>query len=331
MLFYLSAGFLPLVRPDALVLSLLGFAIFWSINKYSIKNLAYLVLSLLPFVLYISYSYIFTGTYSSSSYCRSFALAETANMIFDVKYSLSTLISFISFPAAFLLLLNFRKPIKRIETLTILCLVVYFVVFSFIKPIANHPERYLAPVLILLSMNAVLKFNFSKNFNNKKINLVLYIIAAMAFLMITIKVIKYYDSYSAKQVLEYNLAQVVNRFEEDSKILTYEVQSRYFIDDRHKVISLDGIIDGKVAPYLESSNMIDFMNQYKPDYWVANNAIDYRNYLKESKLFEIYNSDLELEESTDLNSISFKLVYMNDEDLGKLANWKKIYKLTYSD
>lgn len=326
--FYLSASVLPLIRPDAMVLSLLGFVIYWSMNKYSIKNLAYFALSLLPFILYISYSYIFTGTYSSSSYCRSFALAENASTLLGFKFSLSTIISFISFPAVILLLLNFRKPIRNIDTFTLLCFIIYLIVFSFIKPIANHPERYLAPVFILLSMNIVLKYSDIDQLKGK-VNLIFYTIATLVLIMIVVKVNKYHNSYNSNQVLEYSLAQVINEIENDSKILTYEVQSRYFIDDRHKIISLDGIIDGKVAPYLESSKMIDFINEYKPDYWVANDAVEYRNYLKNSELYEIYNLEIELGETIKLENINFKLVHKNDEDLGKLANWKKIYKLTY--
>jgi hypothetical protein len=332
LLFFVSICLLPLVRPDALVISILGFGVYFLSNREKQESLMYFLISLLPFIIYISYSYFLTGTYSSSSYCRSFALAEEANSIFGFKYSLATLVSFISFPAAFLLLFQFKKPKIGIDKLTLISLLVYLIVFSFVKPIANHPERYLAPIFILLAMNAVVLINGNAHKLRNSYKIIFLTVAILSSSMIIIKVVKYNNSYTSNEVLEYDLAKYVNAIEDNSKILTYEVQSRYFIEDRHEVISLDGIIDGKVAPYLENSQLIQFMNKYKPDYWIANDAVNYRNYLSSSKLNIVYNDDsIYLGESLIFENVKFELVAVNQEDLGQLANWKKIYKIEYLD
>lgn len=332
LLFFVSICLLPLVRPDALVISIFGFGVYFLSNREKQVSLMYFFISLLPFIIYISYSYFLTGTYSSSSYCRSFALAEEANSIFGFKYSLATLVSFISFPAAFLLLFQFKKPKIGIDKLTLVSLIVYLIVFSFVKPIANHPERYLAPIFILLAMNAVVLINGNAHILRNSYKIIFLTVAILSSSMIIIKVVKYNNSYTSNEVLEYDLARYVNAIEDNSKILTYEVQSRYFIEDRHEVISLDGIIDGKVAPYLENSELIQFMNKYKPDYWIANDAVNYRNYLSSSKLNIVYNDDsIYLGESQIINNVKFTLVAVNQEDLGQLANWKKIYKIEYLD
>jgi hypothetical protein len=38
-----------------------------------------------------------------------------------------------------------------------------------------------------------------------------------------------------------------------------------FID----VLSLDGCTDGKVAPYLCTSKLDEFLKKYRPNYWLA--------------------------------------------------------------
>ncbi|MFN3194985.1 MAG: hypothetical protein ACE364_03445 [Chlorobiota bacterium] len=332
LLFFISICLLPLVRPDALVISIMGFGVFIISENEKNKSLIYFILSLLPFIIYISYSYFLTGTYSSSSYCRSFALAEEANSIFGFKYSLATVFSFVSFPAAFLLLFQNKKPKTGIDKLTLVSLIIYLIVFSFIKPIANHPERYLAPIFILLSINAVVLINGYAHKLRNSYKIIFLTITILSSTMIIIKVVKYNNSYTSSEVLEYDLAQFINEIEKNSKILTYEVQSRYFIEDRHEVISMDGIIDGKVAPYLENSELIQFINRYKPDYWIANDAVNYRNYLSNSKLNIVYNDNsIKVGESIIIDNVKFELVVVNQEDLGQLANWKKIYKIEYLD
>ena len=67
-----------------------------------------------------------------------------------------------------------------------------------------------------------------------------------------------------------------------ARVLTYEVQGRYYARDDLRYLSLDGLTDAKVAPYLHTLGADGVPRSYRPRYWVANDAVEYRPYLARS-------------------------------------------------
>ncbi|PKL80014.1 MAG: hypothetical protein CVV25_06060 [Ignavibacteriae bacterium HGW-Ignavibacteriae-4] len=328
---FLSFMLLPLIRPDSIVLVLVTYIYLVYIRGLDFKSdLLKLVFAILPFGIYILISYSLTGTYSSSSYCRSFALSEGTNTIFGLKYSLSSIFAVVAFPSAFLILLLMgKRKFNTITVISIISTIIYLLVFSFIKPIDENPHRYLVPIFILLSFSIATIYNDLTSIS-PKLKLILIAILIFIVALIGAKVYKYYNTFSFEQIAEKELIESLNvEIPQNSLILSYEVQNKYYMRNDIQVLSLDGIIDGKVAPYLKTSKMIEFINEYRPDYWIANDAVNYRNYLRNSELFDIYNQETNLNDTVRFENVSFILLKENDVDLGKLANWKKFYKLEY--
>lgn len=328
---FISFMLLPLIRPDAFVLVLVTYGYLLYKRDLNLRSdLFKLFLSILPFTIYILFSYSITGTYSSSSYCRSFALSEGTNTLLGMQYSFSSLLAIIAFPSAFLILMIMRrKSFNKIFVISIASTIIYLIVFSFIKPIDVNPHRYLVPIFILLTFTVAINYKEITHIG-PKLKRILLALIMVTFFLICAKVYKYYDGYTFNQISEKELIDYLNKeIPFGSTILSYEVQNKYYMREDMRILSLDGIIDGKVAPYLKNSKMIDFINKYKPDYWIANEAINYRNYLNKSELYQIYNQENNVYDTISYNDINFILLKVNVEDLGKLANWKKFYKLEY--
>lgn len=76
------------VRPDSLILIVLNIFFLVYNKKINLKEMLFLLSSLLFIFIYFIISQYITGTFSSSSYCRSFALSETAPSVLGIKYSL---------------------------------------------------------------------------------------------------------------------------------------------------------------------------------------------------------------------------------------------------
>lgn len=328
---FISFLLLPLIRPDsfAIVFVTFSYLVYNKTLNYK-SDLIKIFLAVLPIGIYVIFSYSLTGTYSSSSYCRSFALSEGTNTLLGLHYSFSSIFAVIAFPSAFLILLLFSKRnLNKITLISIFSTLIYLFVFTFIKPINENPQRYLVPIFILLTFSVATNY---KDFNPIRLKLKLIMLVILIFIgsLIGGKVFKYYNTFSFDQIAERDLINSINsEVPMNSLILSYEVQNKYFMRDDLKILSLDGIIDGKVAPYLRTSNMIDFINKYKPNYWIANDAVNYRDYLHKSKLYKVYNNKTMLNDTVQVDNVSFILLKKNNVNLGKLANWQKFYKIVY--
>ncbi len=328
---FISFMLLPLIRPDAIVIVIVTYGYLLLKKDLNLKSdLLKLFISILPFSIYILFSYSLTGTYSSSSYCRSFALSEGTNSLLGLHYSLSSILAVIAFPSAFLvLLLLSKRNYNKITVISIVSTLIYIIVFSVVKPIDENPDRYLVPIFILLTFSVATNYKDLKTIG-PKLKMVLLAILVFLFLLISAKVYKYYNGFSFEQIAEKELVEYINtEMPLNSLVLSYEVQNKYYMRDDLLILSLDGIIDGKVAPYLRTSKMIEFIREFRPDYWIANDAVKYRNYLNESELSAIYNQNTKVGDTIKVENVSFILLKENKLDLGKLANWKKFYKIEY--
>lgn len=329
---FISFLFLPLIRPDSIVIVIVTYSYLVYKKDLNYKyDLLKLVLTFIPFGVYIFFSYLLTGTYSSSSYCRSFALTEGTSTLLGLHYSFSSISAVFAFPSVLLVLfLIYKREINKITVISVISTIIYLLVFSFIKPINEYPHRYLVPIFILLTF-CVASIYKDIRFINHKLHIVILALLIVIGSLIGAKVYKYYNTFNFEQIAEKNLITSLNsEVPINSLILSYEVQNKYYMRNDLKILSLDGIIDGKVSPYLNNSKMIEFLNKYKPNYWIANDAVNYREYLKKSELYDIYNKKTKLNDTIQVNNISFILLKENKINLGKLANWQKFYKLVYN-
>jgi hypothetical protein len=116
--------------------------------------------------------------------------------------------------------------------------------------------------------------------------------------------------YSFDRITERGIAGRIDRVApRGSSVLAYEVQDRYFLRDDLRVISLDGLTDAAVAPY-RGTNLVGFLRQVRPDYWIANKAVEYRPFLAHTVLHEAYErliADASLRQVT-IDGIEFRVV-----------------------
>jgi hypothetical protein len=133
-------------------------------------------------------------------------------------------------------------------------------------------------------------------------------------------------------ITEKGLVEHLNQtLERNATILTYEMQIRYRLRPDLRLLSLDGVTDGKVAPYLESGDMTAFLKKYKPQYWLANDAVNYRPYLSTSILRPVMEKAGQQEgRSLQVEGITFTNVRTRKEPLvWGFAGYKQLYRLTY--
>ena len=99
--------------------------------------------------------------------------------------------------------------------------------------------------------------------------------------------------------MEREIVEYINKIaEENSTILIYEAQDRYYLRPDISLLSLDGITDGKVAPYPVNGDMYGFLLEHRPMYWLANDAVEYRPYLAQSVLMDVINATVDVETAT---------------------------------
>lgn len=116
--------------------------------------------------------------------------------------------------------------------------------------------------------------------------------------------------YPFDLIVETDVADWINSSTQpDATVLAYEVQAKWGLHRR--LLSLDGIVDGRVLPYARaSSDLTDFLWRERPSYWIANAAVDYRPYLRNSVLHRALTSvpALRVGASTELGGIRFTVV-----------------------
>ena len=275
---------IPLSRPEMTLLVFLDFLVMIFINrgqkKAIIRTTLLFSLSLMPTILYYGFSYFATGSLSSSSFCRSYA-------IFERPFSLAGIIRYL-------------VPFTPIGALAL--------AFS-TKWILTRFESW-RQIMVIFIVIAVSIFALKKSF----IFSLTQEAKGLTFEVIT-----------EKKVMD----QINSIAPSGSTVLIYEVQDRFNLRQDIDVLSLDGIIDGKIGPYFD--DVVTFLRYYRPTYWVANNAVYYRPYLSRGILKQITDIANKKNRQVTIENIRFTNVWVNpDYNLfPSFANASAIYKIDY--
>lgn len=101
--------------------------------------------------------------------------------------------------------------------------------------------------------------------------------------------------------------------------------SKYF-----KILSLDGITDGKIAPYLSNRDINGFLHKYRPKYWIANQATSLP-FFSDSILGEVVEKTGNKEGSEiTIDGIHFKNIQTRKEPINvEFWGYTQIYELSY--
>lgn len=286
----------PLVRPEMELLVVAYGAV--ALLQRQWRELLWLLVGAAVPVTYYGAMQALTGSFSASGYCRAFALREMAEFrigqLFHV--SRSFLLEFLRSGLAFVTvaavstLLRARHRWEAQYWFPGLVVLGYAVFFSIVAPL--NSARYMAPVAPFLgSLGAQEVRRWSVQGGLLRI-----VPAAMVVLLVANTMARAWDDrrrgYDFAVVTERPCARLLNAVAEPGAwILAYEVQIRFWLRPDVRVLSLDGVTDGKVAPYLATADVAGFLWRWRPRYWVANEAVWRRPFLRQSLLAEVLRRD----------------------------------------
>jgi len=282
----------PLIRPEMSLLVAVYGAVAVLQRRWGL--LLWLAAGGLVPVVYYGAMQALTGNFSASAYCRSFALREMAELsVLGMQFSRTFLLEFARSGLGFVAVLAAiglacASSVRRDSEWWFAAgsFVGYFLFFTVIAP-ANS-ARYLAPIAFFLGWIAVWGIR-----QVRKREVFWGSIITVAGLLTLNVVGRAWDDrrrgYDFLLVTERECAEFLNTVAEPgAQVLAYEVQIRFWLRPDLRVLSLDGVTDGKVAPYLTTADMASFLWQQRPQYWVANaEGIERRPFLRRSLFAEV--------------------------------------------
>jgi hypothetical protein len=347
-----TLGMIPVIRPEGVVFSLLNFgfiALFWKRNAPPFSHIILLLLSFfLSFSPYYLFSYIQMGhLIPNSGQGRLLAAYEFAKKTFGIYWS-PEVIKLLLKPVLLICLLlavhGLLSLKKRQYTYFISSIISSWIIwnilfFSVIFPESWHTERYIYPMYPFLVLLAAYGLYDYVTYLKTKLNQSQVIALLMVFFFIINSmglITSYLNSKSAVPfdiVIEKELCDWLNsNTDKADLILTYEVQEKYCLD--RNIISLDGIIDGKIVPYFyKKSNLLDFLKKYKPKYWEVNDAIFYRKIYAGTVLREVAQQFQNMQKTEyEIKGIKFKVIKKRPPHLPSYPNfaeYKYVLKIDY--
>jgi hypothetical protein len=341
---------LPLARPDALIVvavqavALLAFAPVPR-PRAALTLLCALAVAVIPAVAYFGYSLAELGTFSTSSQGRAVALQETSRKLVGPFYRSKDAVreifhtqwvfALVAAVAGFALLAR-RRDRRWLVLHAAGVLLGYVFLLSFVAPGYYDTPRYLLPVVPVIAAGAA------------------YLIAqargtALWWVALAAGVLAIGGSASLWQRDRLNLIQgfvLTNQevFERDvtarlgriaaphDVVLAYEVQLRYYLRPDLRVLSQDGITDGKVHRYQDHRDMTAFLRRYRPRWWIADENVKFRRYLNGTVLdhaFDRFKASPRPRSRT-IDGIRFTLVARRDRPIVPgFGGWQMLFRLDY--
>ncbi len=341
----------PLTRPDAVLviaLDVIVLGVHFVRRRWPLAPLiAGVVLSALPSAVYFGCSQLTSGVLSASSRCRTFALLEQAPRIWGVRYGLVALDRFAAIPllpAALLGAWGWGRlrgdpRLRPLADLSAAVPLAYLALLTIIVPAPASAERYLLPAIPFLVVLAAIGFDALWSVARERRGMAAVALAAFVLLPAPglvrtwQAVAERKKGYDFDTITESGCARFLNEAApRGATILLYEVQARFQLRGDLKVLSLDGVTDGKIAPELANGRVEDFLWRTRPDFWVANDAVRYRPYLARSILREVVDRIGGQEGAAcTIAGVTFKNLRVRAEPPPRdFAGGRQIFSLTYS-
>jgi len=336
---FVAAALLPLVRPE-LWLVLCAALVAMALRRRTSETLLAAAALLLP-AAYSALMHVLTGSFSSSGYCRALALREFAQLRLGfLAFNGQFLLQLVQSGLLWLLLalplgiarLWRQDPPRALATTLGAGAVVGF--FTIVAP--PNMLRYLAPVAFALGWlgkNGLASLRLLERQRLRQGAFVL-LAAVMSLFLLAHGWRDLQRGYAFELITERECAERLNTLAEPGAIvLAYEVQIRYWLRPDLKVLSLDGVTDGKIAPYAEPARVAEFLRAYRPRYWVANIAVERRPFLASSVLERALRSTSPQQPIYEKEGIRFELLERFDPQRLPRGFYgcTALYRLSYSD
>jgi len=336
---FAAAALLPLVRPELWIV-LCAALVAMALQRRTTETLLAVAALLLP-AAYSVLMHVLTGSFSSSGYCRALALREIAQLrlgflAFNGQFLLQLLQTgllwlLLALPLGIARLWK-RDPARAIATTVGAGALAGF--FTIIAP--PNMLRYLAPIAFALGWlgkNGLISLPPLRHPSRRQAAFVL-LAAVMSLFLLAHSWRDIQRGYHFELITERECAERLNALAEPGAVvLAYEVQIRYWLRSDLKVLSLDGVTDGKIAPYAEPAKVADFLRAYRPRYWVANIAVERRPFLAGSVLERALRSTSLQQPTYEEEGIRFELLERFDPQRLPRGFYgcTALYRLSYAD
>ncbi len=342
---------IPVTRPDATVLVVIEVTVIWLASGHRIRS-AFVLSSMaltaaIPSIVYFGYSFIKLGTFSVSSQNRAFALQESAQRIGPLHISRDALSFVFSMIYVFLLAAigcdiiwqkRGHSAQRWFAGFALLSVPAYFLMLVFISPVTSDSARYFLPIAPVLAIAAGIALSsFEKSTTSgwriTKTLIVILLIVKPSIAIVGQAIDQKSRGYSFNEIVERDVVDSINRRASDGdRVLAYEMQDRYLLRADLDLMSLDGITDARVTPYLKSSEMGAYLLRYRPRFWIANSAVNYRPFLQRSILQRVvsrFDTDPSLS-TLDTAGIRFSVLARRTTPMPRsFAGWTYLIELQY--
>jgi hypothetical protein len=219
-----------------------------------------------------------------------------------------------------------------------LAVLTHVFIMTFVMPATMSQGRYLLPSLPFLAAMASVGLSdlMSAGFRGRHRWMVAALVGAL-FLVPAFGALKFalrernrgwdFDTVIEKAAAEW----LGDHAHPGATILTHEVQLRYGLRRDLRVLSIDGITDGKILPFLDTGDMRAFLMLHRPDYWVANDSVLARSYLAKSILGRVVEAIGGSEgDSIEVDGIRFTSLKLNQvPPVEGFAGWRQVVALSY--
>jgi hypothetical protein len=290
---------------------------------------------------YSALMHVLTGSFSSSGYCRALALREFAQLRLGfLAFNGQFLLQLVQSGLLWLLLalplgiarLWRQDPPRALATTLGAGAVVGF--FTIVAP--PNMLRYLAPVAFALGWLGKNGLACLRLLERQRLRQGAFVLlaAVMSLFLLAHGWRDLQRGYAFELITERECAERLNTLAEPGAIvLAYEVQIRYWLRPDLKVLSLDGVTNGKIAPYAEPARVAEFLRAYRPRYWVANIAVERRPFLASSVLERALRSTSPQQPIYEEEGIRFELLERFDPQRlpRSFYGCTALYRLSYSD
>jgi hypothetical protein len=198
-------------------------------------------------------------------------------------------------------------------------------------------KRYILPIIPFFII--FLGIGISKILSTYKFSFNIILISLLVLAIVFLPIIGLIDNaIDLKQknlafntITEKNIIENINSMAEpNATILTFEVQDRFYLRKDLKILSMDGITDGKIAPYLANKDISGFLWKYKPKYWIANKATSLP-FFSDSIFSEVIEKTGQKEgKEIIIDGIKFKNIKIRKDNANsKFWGYTQIYELNY--
>ena len=282
---------LPLARPEAALLVMIELVALCLVRRHARREVITLFacacLAALPAIAYFGYSILDLGVVSTSTAGRSAWLREHGNRLgplyvsdFAIRYLFTSPVVYAFVPGiAGLLLLARERATRFAAGYALAGVAAYLLLLTFVSPGFLDTGRYLLPIspFVVLGIAAL-----ARALAEQRVALAAAVLLGGLLIVRPAVQVLVDDApairdtpYTFDNNLERGAADVLNReAAPGSTVLAYEVQVRWFLRPDLRVLSLDGITDGKVLPYSRRNDLRGFLLHYRPRYWVADPTAD---------------------------------------------------------